>query len=122
MTDTAVTIKKIENAIIDRGFAEGGVKPQIPESLPGKRVAIVGSGPAGLSASRRRHKTSDRDWSSDVCSSDLRAHFLFFFSSRRRHTRSDRDWSSDVCSSDLLLSRIRWAQVVHNEQWELALR
>src|SRR5206468_9476906 len=28
--------------------------------------------------------------------------FLFFFSSRRRHTRSDRDWSSDVCSSDLI--------------------
>src|SRR5438067_3908000 len=28
--------------------------------------------------------------------------FLFFFSSRRRHTRSKRDWSSDVCSSDLL--------------------
>src|SRR5699024_12144684 len=29
------------------------------------------------------------------------AHSLFFFSSRRRHTRSKRDWSSDVCSSDL---------------------
>src|SRR5206468_4675685 len=29
--------------------------------------------------------------------------FSFFFSSRRRHTRSDRDWSSDVCSSDLAL-------------------
>src|SRR2546421_2461293 len=29
-------------------------------------------------------------------------HFFFFFSSRRRHTRSDRDWSSDVCSSDLV--------------------
>src|SRR2546421_9387694 len=28
-------------------------------------------------------------------------HIFFFFSSRRRHTRSDRDWSSDVCSSDL---------------------
>src|SRR5206468_6047189 len=28
--------------------------------------------------------------------------YFFFFSSRRRHTRSDRDWSSDVCSSDLL--------------------
>src|SRR5216683_4968666 len=28
-------------------------------------------------------------------------YFFFFFSSRRRHTRSDRDWSSDVCSSDL---------------------
>src|SRR2546428_1611584 len=31
----------------------------------------------------------------------LRFLFFFFFSSRRRHTRSDRDWSSDVCSSDL---------------------
>src|SRR5699024_11612136 len=29
--------------------------------------------------------------------------FFFFFSSRRRHTRSKRDWSSDVCSSDLVL-------------------
>src|SRR2546421_5245754 len=33
------------------------------------------------------------------CHSEL--FFFFFFSSRRRHTRSDRDWSSDVCSSDL---------------------
>src|SRR2546421_4816958 len=31
-------------------------------------------------------------------------YFFFFFSSRRRHTRSDRDWSSDVCSSDLRVS------------------
>src|SRR2546421_5682811 len=31
--------------------------------------------------------------------------FIFFFSSRRRHTRSDRDWSSDVCSSDLPLGQ-----------------
>src|SRR5216683_5430802 len=30
---------------------------------------------------------------------------FFFFSSRRRHTRSDRDWSSDVCSSDLALEK-----------------
>src|SRR2546421_6042022 len=30
-----------------------------------------------------------------------RRFYFFFFSSRRRHTRSDRDWSSDVCSSDL---------------------
>src|SRR5699024_5266210 len=33
-----------------------------------------------------------------------RSSFVFFFSSRRRHTRSKRDWSSDVCSSDLILS------------------
>src|SRR5206468_7793661 len=32
--------------------------------------------------------------------------FFFFFSSRRRHTRSDRDWSSDVCSSDLAPTRV----------------
>src|SRR5438105_9074636 len=31
---------------------------------------------------------------------------FFFFSSRRRHTRSTRDWSSDVCSSDLMMARI----------------
>src|SRR5206468_9164664 len=31
---------------------------------------------------------------------------FFFFSSRRRHTRSDRDWSSDVCSSDLTRARV----------------
>src|SRR6266550_9548716 len=34
-----------------------------------------------------------------VCNIDL---FFFFFSSRRRHTRCSRDWSSDVCSSDLI--------------------
>src|SRR6266849_2163516 len=33
---------------------------------------------------------------------------LFFFSSRRRHTRSTRDWSSDVCSSDLDVLASRW--------------
>src|SRR3989449_6140399 len=31
----------------------------------------------------------------------MRYHYFFFFSSRRRHTRCSRDWSSDVCSSDL---------------------
>src|SRR5690349_22535723 len=34
--------------------------------------------------------------------------FFFFFSSRRRHTRSLRDWSSDVCSSDLSLPALSW--------------
>ena len=45
-----VTIKNIENAIIDRGFAEGWVRPHPPATRSGKRVAIVGSGPAGLAA------------------------------------------------------------------------
>jgi len=50
ITDPAVTIKNIENAIIDRGFAEGWVMPHEPAPSTGKRVAIVGSGPAGLAA------------------------------------------------------------------------
>src|SRR5439155_3045281 len=36
---------------------------------------------------------------------------VFFFSSRRRHTRWPRDWSSDVCSSDLVDPRAEWAQI-----------
>ncbi len=48
--DPPVTIKNIENAIIDRGWAEGWIKPKPPRTRTGKRVAIVGSGPAGLAA------------------------------------------------------------------------
>src|SRR5699024_11261887 len=47
--------------------------------------------------------------------------FFFFFSSRRRHTRSKRDWSSDVCSSDLILTFIIWIAFVQTGQFEPAL-
>ena len=47
ITDPPVTIKNIENAIIDRGFAEGWVVPQPPPTRTGKKVAIIGSGPVG---------------------------------------------------------------------------
>jgi glutamate synthase (NADPH/NADH) small chain len=56
ITDPPVTIKNIENAIIDRGFAEGWVKPVTPAARSGKRVAIVGSGPAGLAAAEQLNK------------------------------------------------------------------
>ncbi|MEX0322846.1 MAG: glutamate synthase subunit beta [Puniceicoccaceae bacterium] len=45
-----VTIKNIECAIIDRGWSEGWMQPKPPASRTGKKVAVVGSGPAGLSA------------------------------------------------------------------------
>jgi glutamate synthase (NADPH/NADH) small chain len=45
-----VTIKNIENSIIERGWQEGWVLPQPPAKRTGKRVAVVGSGPAGLAA------------------------------------------------------------------------
>ncbi|MEE4361074.1 MAG: glutamate synthase subunit beta [Pseudomonadales bacterium] len=50
ITDPPVTIKNIEQAIIDRGFSEGWVVPQPPTQRTDKRIAIVGSGPAGLAA------------------------------------------------------------------------
>jgi glutamate synthase (NADPH/NADH) small chain len=48
-----VTIKQVEVSIIDRGFAEGWVTPVLPSTSTGKRVAVVGSGPAGLAAAQQ---------------------------------------------------------------------
>ncbi|MCX8005501.1 MAG: glutamate synthase subunit beta [Burkholderiaceae bacterium] len=48
-----VGIKSIEHAIIDKGWAEGWVVPQAPKRRTGKKVAIVGSGPAGLAAAQQ---------------------------------------------------------------------
>jgi NAD(P)H-dependent glutamate synthase small subunit len=50
ITDPAVTIKNIEMAIVDRGYAEGWIVPRLPAQRTGKRVAVIGSGPAGLAA------------------------------------------------------------------------
>jgi len=49
----AVGIKSIEHAIIDRAWAEGWVQPQPPAVKTGKKVAVVGSGPAGLAAAQQ---------------------------------------------------------------------
>ena len=49
LNELPVTIKNIECSIIDNGFAQGWVKPQLPENRTGKKVAIIGSGPSGLS-------------------------------------------------------------------------
>ncbi|MBS0219393.1 MAG: glutamate synthase subunit beta [Proteobacteria bacterium] len=51
--DNPVTIKSIECAIVDRGWQEGWIQPQVPASRTGKRVAVVGSGPAGLACSQQ---------------------------------------------------------------------
>ncbi len=54
--DPPVTIKTIECEIVDRAFREGWVKPQAPAARTGKRVAVVGSGPAGLAAAQQLNK------------------------------------------------------------------
>ena len=56
ISEPPVTIKTIECAIIDRGFEEGWVVPQPPAVRTGKKVAVVGSGPAGLAAAAQLNK------------------------------------------------------------------
>ncbi|HUY97459.1 MAG TPA: glutamate synthase subunit beta [Verrucomicrobiae bacterium] len=51
--DQPVTIKEVERAIVDRGFAEGWVRAAPARRLTGRRVAVVGSGPAGLAAAQQ---------------------------------------------------------------------
>jgi len=53
INEPPVSIKSIERAIIDRGWAEGWIQPEPPLERTGKRVAIVGSGPAGLAAAQQ---------------------------------------------------------------------
>lgn len=51
--DTPVTIKTVECQIVDRGWEEGWIQPQLPAHKTGKRVAVVGSGPAGLACAQQ---------------------------------------------------------------------
>ena len=51
--DNPVTIKTIECAIVDRGWQEGWIKPHPPARRTGKRVAVVGSGPAGMACAQQ---------------------------------------------------------------------
>ena len=52
LIETPVTIKNVEFSIIERAYADGLVQPQPPKFESGKRVAVVGSGPAGLAAAQ----------------------------------------------------------------------
>jgi glutamate synthase (NADPH/NADH) small chain len=56
ISEPPVTIKNIEVSIIDKGFEQGWVKAEPPESRTGKKVAVIGSGPAGLAAAAQLNK------------------------------------------------------------------
>jgi glutamate synthase (NADPH/NADH) small chain len=56
INDSPVTIKSIECAIIDKGFEEGWVVPEPPARRTGKKVAVIGSGPAGLAAAAQLNR------------------------------------------------------------------
>jgi glutamate synthase (NADPH) small chain len=56
INEKPVTIKLVEQNIIDHAFKEGWVKPEPPQTRTGKKVAVVGSGPAGLAAAAQLNK------------------------------------------------------------------
>jgi len=60
INEPPVTIKAIEQGIIDRAFAEGWVRPEPPLRRTSKKVAIVGSGPAGLAAAQQLNRAGHR--------------------------------------------------------------
>jgi len=53
LIDSPVTIKSIECAIIDKGWANGWIMPQVQSQKTGKKIAIIGSGPAGMAAAQQ---------------------------------------------------------------------
>ena len=57
LIDEPVTIKTIECAIVDRGWAEGWIKPELPTHKIGKKVAIIGAGPAGMACAQQLART-----------------------------------------------------------------
>lgn len=56
LVSNPVSIKLNEYSIIEKGFSEGWVKPEIPKKRTGKKVAVIGSGPAGLSAAQQLNR------------------------------------------------------------------
>ncbi len=53
INEPAVTIKVIERTIVDHAFNQGWIRPEMPKARTGKRVAVIGSGPAGLAAAQQ---------------------------------------------------------------------
>jgi glutamate synthase (NADPH/NADH) small chain len=56
INEPAVTIKQIEKNVVERGFKEGWIRPEPPKFRSGKKIAVVGSGPAGLAAAQQLNR------------------------------------------------------------------
>jgi glutamate synthase (NADPH/NADH) small chain len=52
----AITIENIEKNIVEKGFSEGWIKPEPPKERTGKKIAVIGSGPAGLAAAQQLNR------------------------------------------------------------------
>jgi len=56
INEPPVTIENIEKSLVEKGFREGWIQPEIPQKRTGKKVAIVGSGPAGMAAAQQLNR------------------------------------------------------------------
>ncbi len=56
INEPPVTIEQIEKEIVERAFASGWIKPELPQKRTGKKVAVVGSGPAGLACAQQLNR------------------------------------------------------------------
>ena len=83
------------------GLSRSTVTEIVKDLLKTEFVSEVGIGKS--SGGRKPVVLEFQDDAKFILGVDIGATHVFFFSSRRRHTRSKRDWSSDVCSSDLSL-------------------
>jgi len=57
LIDSPVTIKTVECAIVDRAWTEGWIRPEPPSKKTGKKIAVIGSGPAGMAAAQQLART-----------------------------------------------------------------
>ena len=102
INEPPVTIKVIERTIIDHAFAEGWIVPEPPAARSGKRVAVVGSGPAGLAAAQQLARAGH--WVTVCCATASRI-------SRWRNRESTAAWSRclpKASSSSPILTSLRW--------------
>jgi glutamate synthase (NADPH/NADH) small chain len=60
LTDDSVTVRQNEYSIVERAWKEGWIKPMPPESETGKKVAVIGSGPAGMAASQQLRRAGHK--------------------------------------------------------------
>ena len=62
INEPAVTIKNIENTIIDYAWSHGLMTADLPQDYTGKQIAVVGSGPAGLACAAQLNKVRRLSW------------------------------------------------------------
>ena len=60
LIDDPVSIENIEKSIVERAFQEGWIVPQIPNKRTGKKIAVIGSGPAGLAAAQQLNRAGHK--------------------------------------------------------------